>query len=142
MTYEEIVKAAKEALCGKDVKNIPGHLAVEIDITGEGEGSFYIELKDGALYVEPYEYYDNDCKLIASADVLTKLVEGKLDAVLAYTTGKLRVEGSIEKALEFQKIVNAKDAKPAKKETKAAAKAETKAPAKAKTTEKTAKAKK
>ncbi len=120
MTYEEIVKGAKEALCNKDVSNIPGHLAVEIDIIGEGEGAFYIELKDGELFVEPYEYYDNDCKLIASAETFTKLIDGKLDAVLAFTTGKLRVEGSIDKALEFQKITGAKDKKCAKK---AAAKA-------------------
>ena len=35
------------------------------------------------------------------------MCEGKLDAVLAFTTGKLKVEGSIEKALEFNKIVKA-----------------------------------
>lgn len=124
MTYEEIVKGAREALCKKDVSGIPGHLAVEIDVIGEGEGAFYIELKDGAVNVEPYEYYDNDCRLIASAEVLTKLMEGRLDAVPAYTTGKLKVEGSIEKALEFQNLVKAKDAKPAAKakETKPAAK--------------------
>ena len=113
---------AKEALCNKDVKDMKGHLAVEIDVIGEGEGAFYIELKDGVINVEPYEYYDHDCKLIASAEVLTKLMEGKLDAVLAYTTGKLKVEGSIEKALEFQNLVKAKDKKSAKaaaKETKA-----------------------
>lgn len=135
MTYEEIVKGAREALCNKDVKDMQGHLAVEIDVTGEGEGAFYIELKDGAINVEPYEYYDNDCKLIASAEVLTKLMEGKLDAVMAYTTGKLKVEGSIEKALEFQKIVKAKDKKPAKaaKTTKAAEKDTKEKPAAKKT---------
>ncbi len=109
MTYEEIVKSAKEALLKKDVSGMAGHLAVQVDVTGEGEGAFYIELKDGELFVEPYDYNDRDCRLIATADTLTKLMTGKLDAVLAYTTGKLKVEGSIEKALEFQKICKAKD---------------------------------
>ena len=126
MTYEEIVSTAKEILECKDVSSIPGHLAVQIDVTGEGEGAFYIEHKDGALHVEPYEYYDNDCKLIASADTFTKLISGKLDAVLAFTTGKLKVEGSIDKALEFQKLLSAKDKSKAKttKSAKTAAKAE------------------
>ncbi len=134
MTYEEIVKSAKEALLKKDVSNMAGHLAVQVDVTGEGEGAFYIELKDGELFVEPYDYNDRDCRLIATADTLTKLMTGKLDAVLAYTTGKLKVEGSIEKALEFQKICKAKDkaTAPAKKaEAKPAAKAEAKTAAKA-----------
>ncbi|MGN0596954.1 MAG: hypothetical protein ACI4J1_06475 [Ruminiclostridium sp.] len=51
-----------------DVSHISGHLAVEIDIVGEGQGAFYIELLDGKLYVEPYEYYDRDCKFIVTAE--------------------------------------------------------------------------
>ncbi len=124
MTYQEIVKSAQDVLLKKDVSGFAGHLAVQVDVIGEGEGAFYIELKDGELFVEPYDYNDRDCKLIATAETLTKLVTGKLDAVLAYTTGKLKVEGSVEKALEFQKICKAKDKAPAK----AAAKKE--APAK------------
>ncbi len=147
MTYEEIVQSAKDVLLKKDVSEFKGHLAVQVDVTGEGEGAFYVELKDGQLFVEPYDYNDRDCKLIASADTLTKLVTGKLDAVLAFTTGKLKVEGSIDKALEFQKICKAKDkkaAKPAAKKT-AAKSAEKKAPTKAaekKTATKTTAAKK
>lgn len=146
MTYEEIVQGARDVLLKKDVSKFEGHLAVQVNITGEGEGAFYIELKDGQLFVEPYEYYDRDCCLIASADTLTKLVADKLDAVMAFTTGKLKVEGSIDKALEFQKICKAKDkkapaakkpaekadekaTKPAEKATKAACKT-TKATAK------------
>ncbi len=125
MTYEEIVQTAREALCGKEVKDMPGHLAVQIDVEGEGEGAFYIELKDGNVFVEPYEYYDRDCKLIASADVFTKLISGKLDAVLAFTTGKLKVEGSVDKALEFQNLVKAIE-KAEKAAKKAAPKAEKK----------------
>lgn len=142
MTYEEIVKTARESLCGTEVKDMPGHLAVQIDVEGEGEGAFYIELKDGSVFVEPYEYYDRDCKLIASADVFTKLISGKLDAVLAFTTGKLKVEGSIDKALEFQNLVKAIE-KAQKAAKKSAPKAEAKTKAAAKTTTKTtAKAKK
>lgn len=144
MTYEEIVQTAKDILLKKDVSGFEGHLAVQVDVTGEGEGAFYIELKDGQLFVEPYDYVDRDCRLIASADTLTKLVTNKLDAVLAFTTGKLKVEGSIDKALEFQKICKAKDKKAAAKKP-AAKKSDTKTTEKkpaAKTAEKKAPAKK
>ncbi|MBP1561942.1 MAG: SCP2 sterol-binding domain-containing protein [Oscillospiraceae bacterium] len=105
MTYEEIFSKSKEIIMKNDVSGIDGHLAVEIDITGEGQGAFYIELLEGKLYVEPYEYYDRDCKFIISADNFLKLLDGSLDAVNAFTTGKLKIDGSIDKALEFQKIV-------------------------------------
>ncbi len=121
MTYEEIVATAKKEMAKCDTSDYRGHLAVEIDIVGEGEGAFYIEFKDDVIDVQPYEYYDNDCKLIASAETLNKLIAGKLDAVAAYLTGKLKVEGSVDKALEFQKLTGAK--KPAKKKAKSKAKA-------------------
>lgn len=124
MTYEEVFSKSKEIIMASDVSGIEGHLAVEIDIVGEGEGAFYIELSDGALYVEPYEYYDNDCKFIVSADDFLKMADGSLDAVFAFTTGRLKVDGSIDKALEFQKIVEAVKKKK-KKEEKAAKKTTT-----------------
>ena len=90
-----------------DVSDIQEHLAYQFNIIGEESGIFYVEVKEGKLSVEPYEYYDNDCKFIVSAKNFLKLANGSLDAVFAFTTGKLRVDGSIEKALEFQKIVEA-----------------------------------
>ena len=106
MKYEEIVAKVKE-LCGSaELKDYKQHLAVEVAIEGEGEGVFYIEAKDGKVYVEPYDYHDRDVRLIATADNFIKLAGGKLDPVLAFTTGKLKVEGSIDKALEFKKIVD------------------------------------
>ncbi len=132
MTYEEIFNKSKELIMKSDVSKVDGHLAVQIDIEGEGEGAFYIELKDHKLNVEPYEYYDNDCKFIISADNFLKLADGSLDSIAAYTVGKLKIEGSIEKALEFKNIVDS-----VKKEVKAEAKAEAKA---AKTVAKTNKA--
>ncbi|MBQ8514398.1 MAG: SCP2 sterol-binding domain-containing protein [Ruminococcus sp.] len=121
MTYEEIFEAAKTEFMKSDVSSFKQHLAVQIDIIGEGEGAFYVELKDGQLYVEPYEYYDRHVKLIATAKDFLKIVNGSLNAVMAYTTGKLRIEGDLGKALELQQIIeNIK--KTEKKEQKAAKK--------------------
>lgn len=121
MTYEEIFGKSKEIIMQSDVSKINGHLAVEVDIEGEGEGAFYIELKDHKLYVEPYEYYDRDCKFTISADNFLKLADGSLDAVAAFTVGKLKIDGSIDKALEFKNIVDS-----VKKQTKKTAKAKKK----------------
>lgn len=105
MTYEEIVAHAKEIAEKKDASSYNGHLAVQINVVGEGSGIYYVEIKDGKIDVQPYEYLDRDCILIATAEVLTKILEGSMDAVGAFLTGKLKVEGSIDKALEFQKLI-------------------------------------
>lgn len=106
MTYEEIFSRSKELILSNDANGITEHLAVEVDITGEGAGAFYIELKDGSLFVEPYEYYDRDCKLIVSGDDFLSICEGSLDAVKAFTNGSLKIEGDIDKALKLSEIFN------------------------------------
>ena len=41
---------------------------------------------------------------IITADDFFKIIEGRLNPVLAFTSGKLKIQGSIDKALEFRKI--------------------------------------
>ena len=105
MTYEELFQKVKDMFSKADVSGIKQHLAFQFNITGEGEGAFYAEVKDGVLSIEPYEYYDRDAIFICSADTLLKIAAGKLDPVFAFTTGKLKVEGSLDKALELQKFL-------------------------------------
>lgn len=105
MTYEEIFNTIKEKFKGADVSSITDHLAYQFNIEGEGEGIFYVEVKDGKLSIEPYEYYDRDVIYFCTADTLIKLMEGKLDPVLAFTMKKLRLEGDVGKALRLKDIL-------------------------------------
>jgi putative sterol carrier protein len=129
MKYEEIVAYTKKKIADVDASNFKGHLAVQVNITGEGEGAFYVELNDGKAEVEPYEYFDRDAVLITTAEVFIAIVDGKKDAVAAYLAGELKVEGNVEKAKEFGSLVkNSKKAAAKKapaKTTKAAPKKET-----------------
>ena len=105
MTYEQIVSEVKKYTANVDLGDYKEHLAVEIEYKGEGSGVFYIEAKDGKVNVEPYTYNDRDVRLIMTADNFIKLATGKLDPIWAFTTGKLKIEGGVDKALEFKKII-------------------------------------
>ncbi len=106
MIYEDIVKKAVQAAKKVNKDAIEEHLAVEFDIEGEGEGAFYVELDKGKIDVQPYEYYDCDCRIRGGADVIMDLIAGKLDATVAYLQGKFRVEGDFDKAISFAKAVS------------------------------------
>lgn len=101
MTYESIVAAVRKKLSKADVSSIPGTLAFQVDVEGKAGGIFYIEIKDGQLHVEPYDYHDRNARLIINGTNLMKLVNGKLDPVLAFTTGKLKVDGDTNAAMEL-----------------------------------------
>ena len=94
MTYEEIVDRARRATKKTQVSKAVGHMAYQFNIKGEGEGAFYIEIDDGRINVEPYEYYDRDVLIVTSADMLLKINEGKIRALDAYTNGQIMVYGN------------------------------------------------
>ena len=108
MSYEQIVQEVKQRFSGTDVSSITDHLAYQFNITGEGAGSFYVEVKEGRLYIEPYEYYDRDAIFTCNADTLFKMIEGKTDPVAAFTLQKLKVDGDIGKALRLKDIIAGK----------------------------------
>ena len=108
MTYAEFFSKIRGEFMGADVSDIHEHLAYQFNITGEAEGIFYVEVKEGTLYVEPYEYFDRDAMFTCSAETLFKIAEGKTDQVLAFTLGKLKVEGNIDKALRLKELIDSK----------------------------------
>ena len=110
MPYADMFSKVKGMMMEADVSTVNEHLAYQFNITGEAEGIFYAEVKEGKLYVEPYEYYDRDAIFICSAETLFKINEGKLDPVLAVTLGKLKVEGNIDKALYLKKLIDSRKA--------------------------------
>lgn len=106
MTYESIVEAARNKFYDVDVSSVNGTMAFQINIEGKAvNGIFYIEIKDGQVNVEPYEYYDRNAVLTINGTNFIKLINGKLDPVVAFTTGKLKVDGDINAALEMIKFL-------------------------------------
>ena len=109
MTYADFFYDIKSRFMEADVSDIHEHLAFQFNIVNpECGGIFYVEVKEGKIYVEPYEYYDRDAVFIADPDTFIKIADGKMDPVVAFTLQKLKVEGSIEKALRLKEIIDLK----------------------------------
>lgn len=106
MTYADFFSEIKGKFMEADVSDIKEHLAYQFNIIGEAQGIFYIEVKEGELHVEPYEYYDRDAMFTCTADTLRQLESGKIDPIAAVTLQKLKVEGNIEKALKLKELID------------------------------------
>ena len=165
MTYEQIVEKVKKALAKVDASGVKGHLAVQVDVYGEGEGAFYIEVKDGKVDVQPYEYFDHDLRIRCTAGEIISIVEGKkkvIEEVAAQNIEALRNVARIDDFAELlsspvaakktkvsvgakkvgaEKKTVAKKTDTKKTEPKAKEKAETKKAATKKTVEKKTEAK-
>lgn len=104
MTYEEIVMQVRENFEDADARNIFEHVAVQVNIIGEGSGAFYIEVAERQVSVEPYDYYDRDGLITADAETILKVARGELPAKEAMELGRLRAEGNWEKLKLLSKI--------------------------------------
>jgi len=106
MTYEEIVSYVSKKATKLKAK---GEAAVQVDITGEGEGAFYVAVKEGKIEVAPYEYFDHDAKVIADGNDFVAYLDGKADANV------LEIQGDAEKAAIIKELVSKAPAKAAAK---------------------------
>ena len=104
MKFEELLTKVRGIAQNVDASNTD-FLAVQVNITGKDSGVFYVEVKDHNISVEPYEYNDRNCAVTMNMTDFNKLIDGKLDPVVAFTIGKLKVDGDVGKALEFSKLL-------------------------------------
>ena len=95
MKYEELVDNVRNATKRVKVSKTVGHVAFQFNVQGGAEGAFYLEIADGKVNVEPYEYYDRDIIIVTSADVIMQMVEGTVKPRAAYSNGQLKVYGDV-----------------------------------------------
>ena len=90
--YKRIDKAAE------------GRAAVDIKLYGSFEAHMYIEVKDGKVSVEPYDYIERDLEAAVPVDVALAIADGKTTIKEAVENGSLYVFGNVQFALKFAKL--------------------------------------
>lgn len=105
MLFSEYFSSVKTTFMGTDVSDIKEHLAYQFNVTGDASGIFYVEVKDGNLYIEPYEYFDRDAMFIGTAEEFTAIMTGEKDPVHEFLCRRLKVEGNFDKALKLKELI-------------------------------------
>ena len=126
MTYEELVEKVSKNYNDADANSVNEHVAVQFNVYGEGEGAFYVELNGGKVYVQPYEYYDRDAIVSATADAVVDVTAGKSTFQEAVESGVFNVQGNLGKFLFLDEVVIKKAAETATASKKEATVDETK----------------
>ena len=108
MTFEGLVDRVNEIYENADASSIQEHAAIQFNIYGKVNGKFYLEIADGEIDIQPYEYYDRDAMFTCSGETLMKIADGKMDPIMAVTLQKMKVEGNIDKALCFKQLIDSR----------------------------------
>ena len=95
-------------------ENIPGafqpdkaagvDVVFQFDISGAGGGSWFITVKDGSCEVAQGSQGSPTTTIKMGDDDFVKMMSGELNAMSAFTSGKLKVEGDLMKSQLIEKL--------------------------------------
>lgn len=105
MTFEELMERVQEIYQNAQASAIKEHAAIQFNIYGKAEGKFYIEIKDGEIDIQPYEYYDRDVIIQTTADTLFDIMEGRTDIGQVYAMKTANFMGNLHKAALLREII-------------------------------------
>ncbi|MDO4490323.1 MAG: SCP2 sterol-binding domain-containing protein [Lachnospiraceae bacterium] len=104
MTYEQIVAKVQTYYADADASMVAGHYAVQVNVIGEGAGAFYMEITEGKVNVQPYDYVDRNAAVTAAAEVLMEITERKVSYTKAVAESMIQIEGDEQAAAVLDSI--------------------------------------
>lgn len=102
MTVEELFKALAERLDTKAAAGI--NRTIQWNITDLDPGVWAFRLHDGKGELVPGGVEAPDATFLTTSDTWVGIAEGRIDAMRAFMTGKLRVQGDMMLALKVPKL--------------------------------------
>lgn len=105
MTFEDIVGMVRDVYENADARNVFEHAAIQINIEGEAEGVFYIEIADRKVSVEPYDYHDKDALVVTSAQAIFDISDGRHSWKEAKELGLVKLSGDMRKLALYNEII-------------------------------------
>ena len=74
------------------------------ELTGEGGGTFHARVHDGRVEVKWGSHERADVCLAVVADDYVRIVNGELDGIAAFTSGRSKVKGSLTLAMKMRSL--------------------------------------
>ena len=76
----------------------------QFDLSGTQAEKFWVHVRDGVYELGDGEHEEPSITVLADADDYIKIVNGDIQAMSAFMTGKLKVKGEMGLALKLQSI--------------------------------------
>jgi putative sterol carrier protein len=118
MPPDEKADEASEAATGGSVQEIFDGMAAgfkadaaagvdvvfQFNIAGEGGGEWFCVIKDGGCSIDAGSHAKPACTIKMTAGDFMAMMNGKLPAMQAFTSGKLKIEGDVMKSQLLEKL--------------------------------------
>ena len=92
-TLEDLKEKLPEAF--QPDKAVGVDAVIQFNLTGEGGGEWYLTIKDGGINVDAGEAENPKLSITADAQDMLDIFTGKLNAMAAFSGGKLKLSGDL-----------------------------------------------
>lgn len=79
---------------------------IQYDLTGDGGGTYHCAIADGSCEVNEGAHDAPDMTVTMEASDFVSMIDGSLDGMSAFMSGKLRVSGDMGLAMKMQTLFN------------------------------------
>lgn len=80
---------------------------IQLNLSGEGGGSWYINIADDQLSTEQGQASSPELTLDMAADDYIALTQGQADPMNLFMAGRILLQGDMSLAMKFQEMFNA-----------------------------------
>lgn len=95
MSFEECLATFHKFESELTFEDLPDHTCGQIQLIGKDRGSFYFIIENGKMTVYSGEYKTRQILYIFTPTMLERILNGVIDPVYAYTTGKFQMLGDL-----------------------------------------------
>ncbi len=82
------------------------NMGILFDLSGENGGQYFVNIADGELNVTPgVPVATPSATVKMTADDFTAMSTGSLNPMMAFMTGKIKVDGDLQSVMKFQTLV-------------------------------------
>jgi len=83
----------------------PEDAVLQFNITGEGGGQWYADIKNGGVTVNEGTHPQPSMTVTCTAQDMLAIVNGQLSAVSAFMQGRVKIDGNMALAMKLQNLL-------------------------------------
>ncbi|MCA9935940.1 MAG: SCP2 sterol-binding domain-containing protein [Ardenticatenaceae bacterium] len=78
---------------------------VQFSLSGDGGGDWYVTIADGSIEVDEGKVDSPKAAIIMDANDFVAMSSGELNAMAAFMSGKIKVEGDLSTVMQMQSLL-------------------------------------
>lgn len=101
-TIEDFIKAVPTLI--DESKTVGVQAQIQLNLSGEGGGSYYVVVNDGSVKVEKGTLENPQMTLSTTTETALELLKGKSNPMTAVMTGKVKIAGDMSVGMKLFKL--------------------------------------